>query len=89
MTHRGEYWYNPKTGKVWPYDGTYGGDDKFVKLVEASSSIIAFELWLIKCYPRMADTPDMNTTDRTNLQDKFEAAEDLLDEYRDTLGEES
>ena len=29
-----EYWYDPKRGKAWEYDGTYGGDQKFIRLVD-------------------------------------------------------
>ena len=28
----GVYWYDPATGKAWPFDGHYGGDDKLLKL---------------------------------------------------------
>ena len=31
-----QYWYNPKSGKVWPFDGHYGGDEALIKLVDAS-----------------------------------------------------
>ena len=28
----GVYWYDPATGRAWPFDGHYGGDDKLIKL---------------------------------------------------------
>lgn len=30
-----QYWYDPKRGKAWPFDGHCGGDDKLIKLTDA------------------------------------------------------
>jgi len=28
------YWFDPKRGKAWKYDGTYGGDDELILLAD-------------------------------------------------------
>jgi len=29
-----QYWFDPKRGKAWKYDGTYGGDEEFIRLAD-------------------------------------------------------
>jgi len=39
-----QYWYDPKRGKAWPFDGNYGGDDKLIKLTDAQEVLPIFDV---------------------------------------------
>lgn len=39
-----QYWYDPKRGKAWPFDGHYGGDDKLIKLTDADEVMPIFDV---------------------------------------------
>lgn len=54
-----QYWYDPKGGKAWMYDGAYGGDQKFIRLTDTDEMIPIFDvlqrLWSEGCTTREQD----------------------------------
>jgi hypothetical protein len=39
-----QYWYDPKRGKAWPFDGHHEGDGHLIKLIDAEEVMPIFDV---------------------------------------------